>query len=285
MDLFVFLAVLVAVLAAALCHAAWNAGLKMRVDPALAVTILAIASGAFALPLLAITGFPGRESWPYLAASIVIHVFYFMALAEAYRGGDLGMVYPIARGAAPLLTTVGSLLVLAEPVPATGLAGILLLTSGVLLLSLPRSAAQARLDCRAIGFALLTALIIATYTIIDGRGARLAGSAHSYAVAVFTGNGLIMGLIGLARQRAELCAVLRSAWLPPLGGGVLSFVSYWVALWAMTKAPIALVAALREASVLFAAALGVILLKEPLVGARIAAAVLVVAGLALIRLG
>ena len=281
MDLFVFLGVL----GAALCHAAWNAGLKMRVDPAVAVTILALASGAFALPLLAITGFPGRESWPYLAASIVIHVFYFTSLAEAYRSGDLGMVYPIARGAAPLLTTVGSLVFLAEPVPAVGLAGIVLLTGGVLLLSLPRSAVQARLDRRAIGFALLTALIIATYTLIDGRGARLAGSAHAYAVAFFVGNGLTMGLIGLIRQRSELQAALASGWLVPFGGGVLSFVSYWVALWAMTKAPIALVAALRETSVLFAAVLGVVLLKEPLIAARVIAALLVVAGLALIRLG
>jgi len=281
MDLFVFLAVL----GAALCHAAWNAGLKMRVDPAVAVTILGIASGALALPLLAVTGFPGRDSWLHLAASIVIHVLYFMALAEGYRSGDLSMVYPIARGAAPLLTTFASLLVLAEPLPAWGLAGILLLTSGVLLLSLPRSTAQARLDGRAIGYALLTAFLIASYTIIDGRGARLAGSPHAYAVAFFAGNGLAMGLIGFVRQRAALSAALKSGWLIPFGGGVLSFVSYWVAIWAMTKAPIALVAALREASVLFAAALGVILLKEPLVAARIIAAVLVVAGLVLIRLG
>jgi drug/metabolite transporter (DMT)-like permease len=280
MDAYVFLAVL----AAALCHAAWNAGLKMRVDPGVAVVILAVASGLVAFPLLAITGLPGQASWPYLAASVVVHVFYFTTLGEAYRSGDLGQVYPIARGAAPLMTAGGSLLILGEPLGGRGLGGVLLLTAGVLLLSIPRSAAKAALDRRAISFALLTAAIIATYTLIDGRGAQLSGNAHAYAVAFFVFNGIAVGAVGLVRQREALMAARGVGWLVPLGGGVLSFVSYWIALWAMTKAPIALVAALRETSVLFAAALSVLLLKEPLVGGRILAAVLVVAGLVMIRL-
>ncbi len=272
-----------AVLGAALCHAVWNAGLKMRVDPGIATVILAVAGGAVALPLLAVTGWPGRAAWPYLAVSVVIHVFYFASLAEAYRSGDLGQVYPIARGTAPLLTSVGSLLILGEPVGPRGMAGILLLTGGVLLLSKPHHGARTALDKRAIGFALLTAAIIATYTLVDGRGAQLSGNAHAYAVAFFVLNGAAMGIVGLIWQRDGLRAAVGIGWLIPLGGGVLSFVSYWVALWAMTKAPIALVAAVRETSVLFAAALGVVLLKEALVPGRIVAAVLVVAGLVLIR--
>jgi drug/metabolite transporter (DMT)-like permease len=281
MELYVFLSVL----AAAFCHALWNAGLKMRVDPAVAVTILSASGGAVALPLLLLTGFPGAAAWPYLTASLIIHVFYFNSLAEAYRSGELGQVYPIARGSAPLMTAVGSLLVLGEPIGPIGLAGILLLSSGVLLLSVPDSAARWALDRRAVGFALLTAVIISTYTLIDGRGARISGNAHAYAVTFFVLNGLVMAALGLLRHREALVAARDIGWLVPLGAGVLSFISFWVALWAMTKAPIALVAAVRETSVLFAAALAVLLLKEPLMQSRIAAAVLVVGGLVLMRLG
>ncbi len=282
MDTFVFLAVL----GAALCHATWNAGLKLRVDPGVALTILALAGAAVSLPLLLVTGWPAAVAWPYLAASALVHVVYFLSLAEAYRHGDLSQVYPIARGVAPLLTTVGSIAILAEPVGARGLLGITLLVGGVLLLAMPRERSKHAVDLRAIGFALITALMIATYTLIDGRGAQVSGDAHAYTVAFFVLNGLVMGAVRLVRQRPELFAAFRTVGLlAPLGGGVLSVVSYWVALWAMTKAPIALVAALRETSVLFAAALGVIWLKEPLRPERIAAALLVVAGLVMIRLG
>ena len=280
MELHVFLAVLVA----AFCHAAWNAGLKMRVDPGVAITIVAVAGGVVALPLLALTGWPARASWPHLAISTILHVGYFKVLAEAYRAGDLGQVYPIARGTAPLLTAAGSLLILAEPVATTGVIGIGLLASGVLLLSVRPGAKRAALEKRAIGFALLTAVTIAAYTLVDGRGAREAGDAHAYAVAFFLCNGAMMGSIGLVQQRSQIRAALAGGWMIPLGGGVLSFVSYWIALWAMTIAPIALVAAVRESSVLFAAAIGVFVLKEPLIGSRVIAAGLVLAGLILIRL-
>ena len=280
MEFHVFLAVL----ASAFCHASWNAGLKMKVDPGVAITIVAIAGGLVAVPLLAITGWPARASWPHLTISTILHVGYFKVLAEAYRAGDLGQVYPIARGTAPLLTAMGSLLILAEPVAATGAFGIVLLASGVLLLSVRPGTKLAALEKRAIVFALITAALISTYTLVDGRGARAAGDGHAYAVAFFLCNGAAMGLVGLAQQRREIRDAMSGGWLIPLGGGMLSFISYWVALWAMTMAPIALVAAVRESSVLFASAIGVIVLKEKLIGARIVAALLVVGGLALIRL-
>jgi drug/metabolite transporter (DMT)-like permease len=280
MDLHVFLAVL----GAALCHAAWNAGLKLKVDPRVAVTILAVSGGLVSVPLLAVTGWPASPAWPYLAASAVIHVVYFTGLGEAYRTGDLGQVYPIARGTAPLLTATGSVLILGEPIGPLGIAGIIVLAAGILLLSLPRAGPLPAVQRRAIAFALLTAATIATYTLVDGRGARAGGDAHAYTVAFFLLNGLAMGAIGLLRHKHELQSALIANWPTALGGGVLSFVSYWVALWAMTLAPIALVAAVRETSVLFAAAIGVLVLGEPVVGSRIAAALLVVAGLVLIRL-
>lgn len=280
MDLHVFLAVL----AAALCHAAWNAGLKMKVDPRVAVTLLTVSGALVALPLLPLTGWPAPAAWPYLAASTLIHIAYFLGLAEAYRTGDLGQVYPIARGTAPLLTATGSFLILGEPVGGLGTLGILLLTAGILLLSLRGLSSLAALERRAIGFAFLTAATIATYTLVDGRGARASGNAHAYSMAFFVLNGLAMGAIGLWRHPREVRKALSGNGLAALGGGVLSVVSYWVALWAMTLAPIALVAAVRETSVLFAAAIGVVVLKEPVVGSRIVSALLVVAGLVLIRL-
>lgn len=281
MDPIVFLAVL----AAALFHACWNAGLKMKVDPAVAVSILAVAGGVVALPLLLVTGWPIAAAWPYLAASVILHIGYFTALAEGYRAGDLGHVYPIARGTAPLLTTLGSLAVLSEPIAAQGLAGIALLTLGIILLSLRRvGGTGAALETRAIAFALITAVSIATYTLVDGLGARVSGNAHAYAMAFFVLNGIAMGLVGLLRQGSQMRAAMSHGWLIPLGGGVLSVIAYWIALWAMTVAPIALVAAVRETSVLFAAAIGVLVLGEPVIRARVLAAVLVVAGLGLIRL-
>lgn len=281
MDAHVFLAVL----AAALCHALWNAALKVRIDPGVAITMIAVASGIAATPAAPFVGLPAVQSWPYLFASLIIHVFYYIWLAEAYRSGDLGQVYPIARGAAPLMTALGSALIFGEELGAVRWAGILLLTGGVLLLSFRGGRIGAEGNGRAVGFALATACVICAYTLVDGRGARLSENPHGYAVWLFVLDGALMAAVGAVRQRAQIREALGASWLFMLGGGALSVVSYWIAIWAMSLAPIGIVAAVRETSVLFAAALGFFLLREPLTGARIAAAVLVVAGLVLIRLG
>ncbi len=280
MDAHVF----VAVLGAAFCHALWNAALKIRIDPAVAITMVAVASGIAAAPAAPIVGLPAPQSWPYLSASLIIHVFYYIWLAEAYRTGDLGQVYPIARGSAPLMTALGSALIFGEVLGAVRWAGILLLTSGVILLSIRGGRIGSAGDSRAVGFALATACVICAYTLVDGRGARLSQNPHGYAVWLFVLDGALMAAVGALRQRAQIREAIGASWLLMLGGGALSVVSYWIAIWAMSLAPIGIVAAVRETSVLFAAALGVLVLKEPLTGARIAAAVLVVAGLMLIRL-
>lgn len=279
MDLSVFLAVL----AAALCHAGWNASLKLKIDPAIAITLVAVAAGILALPLVPLVGSPHASSWPYLGASLAIHLVYWIALAEAYRNGDLGHVYPIARGAAPLLTATGGALLFAEQTGWKGWSGILLLTSGVILLSLKGGRVAEAFDRRSVGFALLTAVSIASYTLVDGRGARLSANPHGYTVWLFLLDGVMMAVFGWSRQRDGIAKVLPGSAVLALGGGGLSMFSYWVAIWAMTVAPIALVAAVRETSVLFAAAIGVLLLKEPLIPVRVAAGILVLAGLALIR--
>lgn len=277
--------VFLAVLAAALCHALWNAALKVRIDPGIAITMIAVASGIAAAPAAPFVGLPASQSWPYLFTSLIIHVFYYVWLAEAYRSGDLGQVYPIARGSAPVMTALGSALIFGEVLGAMRWAGILLLTSGVLLLSFRGGRIGAAGNGRAVGFALATACVICAYTLVDGRGARLSENPHGYAVWLFVLDGALMAAVGAVRQRAQICEALAVSWLFMLGGGALSVVSYWIAIWAMSLAPIGLVAAVRETSVLFAAALGFFLLREPMTGARIAAAVLVVAGLVLIRVG
>jgi drug/metabolite transporter (DMT)-like permease len=211
-------------------------------------------------------------------------LFYFAALIESYRAGDMGQVYPIARGSAPLLTAAGSALLIGERIGWAAWAGILLLAAGVVLLSLRGGRDLASLDRRAVGFALLTAVTICAYSLVDGVGARLAGSPHAYSAALFVGIGPVMLIYALVRNGAAAIPLMRRNWGTGLAGGALQVGSYTIAIWAMTVAPIALVAALRETSVLFGALIAVIVLREPLRAVRVVAAILVVFGLALIRL-
>lgn len=280
MDLFVFSAVLVA----AVCHAGWNALLKLRLEPIVVVSLISIAGGIVALPLLPLVGIPEVASWPFLVASLIIHLGYYIALGEAYRAGDLGQVYPIARGSAPLLTAVLTTVILGETLGFLGWIGVSVLGAGVLLLSFKGGRALAQIERRAVLFALLTALTIASYTLVDGIGGRWGGSAHAYAAWLIVLDAVMMLVFALVRFPSALNVGAREHWRLALFGGALSTGAYWTAIWAMSVAPIALVAALRETSVLFAAAIGVVLLREPLLPVRVFAAVMVVAGVMLIRL-
>jgi drug/metabolite transporter (DMT)-like permease len=215
---------------------------------------------------------------------VVIHLVYFAALIESYRAGDMGQVYPIARGAAPLMTAVATTGFVGERLGLPAWCGIILLALGVTLLSLRGGRDLARLDRKAVGFALFTAVTICAYSVVDGLGARLAGSANAYSVALFAGIGPVMMAYALARRGRQVLPAMGRHWRLGLAGGTLQLGSYGIAIWAMTVAPIAIVAALRETSVLFGAAIAVVLLKEPLRPSRIGAALLIVAGLVLIRL-
>jgi drug/metabolite transporter (DMT)-like permease len=281
MELHVFLAVL----AAAAFHAGWNTLLKVRLEPMMAMSLISMACGIVALPFVPLAGLPLPAAWPFILASLALHLLYYWSLAEAYRAGDLGQVYPIARGAAPLMTALGATFWLGEGLAVAAWCGILILGGGILMLSLRGGRDLSRFDGRSVGFALLTALSIAAYTLVDGAGARLAGSPAPYIVWLFVLDGVMMLAFGIWRSGSvALMADWRRAWGVVLLGGVLSTAAYAIAIWAMTVAPIALVAALRETSVLFAALLAVVVLKEPVMPTRVAAAVLVLGGLALIRL-
>jgi len=196
----------------------------------------------------------------------------------------MGQVYPIARGTAPLMTATGGALLVGENFSLGGWAGIVALTSGVFLLSMRGGGGLAHLNRRAVGFALFTAVTICCYSLVDGIGARTAGNAHSYALWLFVIDGAFITGFALVVRGSAAIPAMAVYWRTGLIGGVLSLVAYWIAIWAMTVAPIAMVAALRETSVLFAAVIAVVFLKEPLRASRIVAAVMIVAGMALIRL-
>ncbi len=280
MDSFVFAMVLLA----AACHASWNALIKIRLDPFLAIVLIAAMAGIASLPLLPFVPIPPLAAWPWLIASVITHVGYYIGLAGAYRSGDMGQVYPIARGTAPLMTAAGGALLVGENFSLTGWAGIVALTSGVFLLSLRGGGDLAHLNRRAVAYALFTAVTICLYSLVDGIGARTAGNAHSYALWLFVIDGAFITLIALVSRGPAAVPAMAKFWKSGLAGGVLSLTAYWIVIWAMTVAPIALVAALRETSVLFGAAIAVVFLKEPLRTPRIFAAVLIVCGIALIRL-
>ena len=276
--------VFAAVLAAAALHAGWNAFLKVKLDPFLAMTLITGAGGLVGVPLLIAFGFPRLEAWPWLMASVVIHLGYYFALSEAYRRADMGQIYPIARGAAPLLTASATVGLLHEPMTLQSASGIAVLGCGIMLIALLGRRRHAAFDPVAIGFALLTAGIVCAYTLVDGIGARTAGDPHAYSAALFVIDGIPLVLVALWLRGFSGLKPMREFLGRGILGGAMSLGAYWIAIWAMTVAPIALVAALRETSVLWASLIAVVFLKEPFVRARAVAAVLIVAGVMLIRL-
>ncbi len=278
MDFTVFLAVI----AAAAMHAGWNAILKIRLDPFVAVVLVNAACGVIALPAALWLGPPALHVWPWIAASIAIHLFYYLTLSGAYRLADMGQVYPVARGSAPLMTTLISLAVLGEPIDGQGVAGVVLLAVGIVAIAWRGQGT--RFDPKALRLALACGASITAYTLVDGLGARAAGNPHVYSAWLFVMDSALITLFGLAWKGP---AALRPALAfvgPGLAGGAMSLAAYWISIWAMTRAPIGLVAAVRESSVLFGAAIAVVVLHEPLRANRLVAAALIVGGLALIKL-
>ncbi len=276
--------VFLAVLFAALCHAGWNALIKVGLDPLSTTTLISLGSGLVALVFVPLVGLPAAAAWPWLIGSAIIHLFYFAALIEAYRTGDLGQVYPIARGSAPLMTATATTFIVGEKLSLLGWGGIVALVAGVFLLSAHGGRELAMIDRRAIGFALLTALTICAYSVVDGIGARLSLNPNAYSAWLFVGIALVMLPYALYRDGRDVIPAMHRFWLRGFAGGGLQVFSYGIAIWAMTVAPIAIVATLRETSVLFGAGIAVVVLKEPLRPVRIGAALLIVCGLVLIRL-
>ena len=276
-------AVMFAVLAAALLHAGWNALLKASADKALASIGQALARGLIALVLVPFFAAPAPESWPWIAGSVIVHVAYFWLLAGAYRWGELSFSYPIMRGSAPAIVALVSVPLFAETLPALELAAVVLICAAVLGFAGGAHAA-AGTQGNALAFALGNAAVIATYTLIDAHGVRLSGAPIGYALWFFLGNSIVQLSLGVGGHGHQLLAYLRRHWIQAALGGVFTIGAYGTALWAMTQAPVALVATLRETSVVFAALIGALFLGERLTRRRMVATALVFAGLVLLRL-
>ena len=293
------------VLVAALAHASWNALIKSDDDRL--VTLGAVNAVRFLLciPIVLALPLPDRASWPYLAASSILHVGYYTFLISAYRFGDLSKVYPLARGLSPLIVAAGAYAFAGERLSPMALVGVAVASAGIASLSLGDGAtpagsarvhtgalssagdgaAQARANRRGVVFAAGTAVFIAAYTVTDAMGARLSGHAVSYVAWLSILDGLPMLLVAGVLRRAGLAHHLAARAWKSVAGGALQLTAYGLVVWSLALAPMAAVSALRETSVLFAAIIGVKLLGEPLGTHRIAAAALVAAGIMLIEWG
>jgi drug/metabolite transporter (DMT)-like permease len=272
------LAVFLAVLFAALLHAGWNAVVKLGLDRFSSVLLLALVQGAIAAALISFFPLPARAVWPWVLLGSALHSGYKLFLIRAYRDGDLSQVYPIARGTAPLIVTVAGALFLAETPTPVRAAAVLAIAGGILLMA--RAGALGRTG---LLWALGTAGFTAAYTMADGVGARIAGSASGFAMVMFALDGLIMLGAGLATRGGGAVVALLPAWRSGAAAGAMSLGSYWIAIWAFTQAPLAMVAALRETSVLFAMLIGFFALKEKIGARRWAAGGLILAGIVLMR--
>jgi drug/metabolite transporter (DMT)-like permease len=272
--------VLVVVLGAGALHATWNALAKSLEDRLFAFAVIGVASTVAGGLALLVTGLPARPALGYLLVSVVVHVAYEYGLMSSYRLGAFNQTYPIARGTSPLVVAIGAWWLANEHLTLLAWSGIVILAAGLMSLALS-SGSLTRADLPAVGAAVATGLAIAGYTLADGLGVRRANDPYAYAALLFFLQGPVFPIVVVLRRRP-----VNWKELPPVGRGLLagglSVVAYSAVLWAQVHAPLAEVAALRETSVIVAAIIGTVFLKERFGSRRVAAAVLVVVGILLI---
>ena len=267
------------VLLAAILHASWNALVKVGGDLLVRLAMINAASSLCALPLIMFSGLPAPASWPYLLASILIHQLYYLCLLQSYRFGDLSQAYPIARGSAPLLVAIGAFIFAAERLTTLGIIAVLLICAAIWSLT----SGWRRWAEPAVGFALLTGITIAAYTVCDGLGGRASENIAAYVGWLFFLEGLPIALLAVLRRRHALAKAWAAHWRMGLCGGLLAFSAYGLVIWAMSLTAMTYVSALRETSVIVAAFIGAYMLKEPLGGPRIAAATVMALGVMLLQ--
>lgn len=275
------LPVFMLILFAASLHASWNAFLKGSGDTLLSTTLVMGGAAVIALVALPFLPMPARASWPYLAVSALLQVGYLGLLVRVYRTVDMSLAYPLMRGCAPLTVALISHFWLGEMVPGLAWVGVGTICLGILAMA---AGARGSLKPAGLAAALTNAAIIAAYTLIDGAGARASGTATAYTLWLSLLTGAVMAVWTLRARGSAALGYFRKNWPIGLFGGLGTIVSYSIALWAMTMAPIAMVAALRETSILFATAISALILRERVGPARIAAAVIIACGAMLLRL-
>lgn len=271
------------VLGSALLHASWNAALRSGVDRLYAIMVMTLFGAVVSLPVALALPAPARAAWPYLATSALLQCAYCVALVRAYKTGELGAVYPIARGSSPALVALGALVFADERLPFVGVAGVALVVGGIFVVARARGPDARPLDGASLAAALATGALIASYTLVDGVGARASGHAPSYAAWLFVCQGAPLPLLYLLlRDRASTTRPSLRETAKAAAGGVVSLVAYGLAVWAMTRAPMGGVSALRECSVLFAVLLGRVVLGERSTIARVAGCVAIAVGAVLL---
>ncbi len=275
--------VFLAVLAAAVLHAGWNALVKGGVSKDVSMTAVVLGHVPCAALALVLFPFPAPESWPLMAASVTLHMGYCLFLVHSYRIGDLSQVYPIARGVAPILVTGVSVAGLGVHLTPMELLAVAAIAAGVMSLSLVRRQDGLR-NPRAAASALATGCFIAGYSLVDGYGARLSGSPVGYFSISTICTTLVYAIYMAIRQPGVVTETLRSGRKVMAIGGSASFLAYSLVMWAFTQAPIPLVTALRETSILFALVIGVAVFREKLDLSKVVSTMLTLFGAALLRL-
>jgi drug/metabolite transporter (DMT)-like permease len=275
------LTVTLAVLVAAVTHATWNAIAHGIKDQTLAFALIGVGGIIVAIPLVIVTAMPKPDCWPYLLASIVIHIFYNLLLMRCYRLGEFGQVYPLARGTSPLVVTILAAVFVHEHLAWPQIAGVLVVSAGLATLVLAGRRPGRAAFLAAVG----TGLTIAAYTTVDGVGVRLSASPVGYIGWLMLLESLCVPMFALLRRRDVLLKQPRRILLSGLAAGALSVLAYGLVLWAQTRGALAPIAALRETSVIFGAIIGTLIFREPFGRSRIAATVLVVGGILMLNIG
>ncbi|MFP3920495.1 MAG: EamA family transporter [Dichotomicrobium sp.] len=274
--------VFAAVILAAALHASWNALAKGGGDKHVSMAAVVIGHAPLALVMLPFVPLPAPQSWPFVAASLLLHFGYQLFLLNSYRIGDLTQVYPLARGTAPLLVAVVSVLLLGVELGQIEIAAVLMIAAGIISLGLVRQSDGLR-NLPATVLALATGCFIAGYSLVDGTGARLAGTALGFYCWMTLSNAIVFAIYLRLARPGTLSRIPANARWTFVIGGTASFLAYALVTWAFTQAPIALVTALRETSIIFALAIGVIVLKERLNLAKLFWVLVTVAGAVLLR--
>ena len=253
--------VMAVILLGALLHAIWNALIRAGSDKIASTLSIVVGAGLMTACFLPFVPTPAEASWPYLAASVLIHVVYFLLVALSYRIADLSFVYPIMRGAAPAVSAIAVVFILNESPSSLGWVGVLLVCSSIVLLTAD-SWRTGTLPFAPTAIALANAGVIVIYTLVDGIGARSSGNAFSYTGWMILLTAAPITIACFVTRPQYMAASIRENFTRVLAGGACTFGSYGLAFWAMTQAPIALVAALRETSVVFGTIIAATFLQE-----------------------